>query len=86
MKKLKAKLINYILRHYTDYDEIKRKNEELHQDIYALVKKENEIDGLSTRLRWEIKFGMEKVIMFGDAEKENFGFTGFLTFDVEKYT
>ena len=68
-----------ISRFAPDYEEIKAENKELKQDIYNLIRKENEIEGRTVKMHWKMAFDTEDIIMFGDATKTDGKFTGFLS-------
>lgn len=45
---------------------LKAKNEKLKEDIYNLIKRENEVEGMTTQIKWTITFNTEDMIMFGN--------------------
>ena len=70
--------INFIINRFApDYEKIKTENKELKQDIYNLIAKENEIDGITTKTRWEFKFKKENAMMFSTLRTDVWGRTSF---------
>jgi hypothetical protein len=53
------------MKRVTSYQKLKAENQKLKQDIYNLVKKENEIDGIETKVRYCMIYGVQDSIMFG---------------------
>lgn len=68
-----------ISRFVPDYEKTKAENKELKQDIYNLVKKENEVEGVAVKMRWKMVFDTEDMIMFGDATGTDGEFKGLLS-------
>lgn len=85
MKYLKTKFIAFVISRFTpDYHKIKSENKELKQDIsnlkqdiYNLIRKENEVEGLMTEIRWRMAFYEDDMLMLGDAT--NTELTGILS-------
>ena len=79
-EKIKACFIAFVISRFApDYEKTKAENKELKQDIYNLIRKENEVDGMTVKMRWEMVFDTEDVIMFGDASKTDVNFQGLLS-------
>ena len=86
MKYLKLKyaqikdcFINFVIRRFTpDYEKIKAENKELKQDIYNLIRKENEVEGITVKIRWNMIFDTDDMIWLGDATKTDDKFQGML--------
>ena len=77
---IKACFIAFVISRFTpDYEKTKAENKELKQDIYNLIIKENEVEGMTVKMRWEMIFDTEDMIMFGDATKTDGKFKGFLS-------
>jgi len=69
-KQIKACFTTFVISRFApDYEKTKAENKKLRQDIYNLIKKENEIEGITTKARWEFTFNTEEIMMFGDATK-----------------
>ncbi len=49
----------------TSYQKLKEENKKLKQDIYKLIVKEKEIEGIETKLFWQMAFDAEEVIFSG---------------------
>jgi len=78
--KLKQWFLYIVISRFTpDYEKTKTENKELKQDIYNLIKKENEIEGMTVKMRWKMVFDTEDMIMFGDATKTDGKFQGLLS-------
>ena len=78
--KIKACFIAFVISRFApDYEKIKARNKELEQDIYNLIRKENEADGMSTKVRWSMIFDTEDMLMRGDGNKTDNKFQGFLS-------
>lgn len=58
-------LITFIINKFTDYNHLQSENKRLKQDIYNLVIKENDLEGLTTKVKWNIIFRMSEVALFG---------------------
>ena len=77
---IKACFIAFVISRFTpDYEKTKAENKELKQDIYNLVRKENEVEGVAVKIRWKIVFDTEDMIMFGDATNTDDKFQGVLS-------
>ena len=80
LQQFKAFFIAFVISRFApDYENIKKENENLKQDIYSLIEEENTINGITTKTRWKMRFDMDKVIMFGDATKKSDAFSGILS-------
>ena len=55
----------------TSYQKLKLENQELKKDIFNLVRKENELDGITTKARYSIMYDTHDAIMFGSRTTEN---------------
>ena len=65
---IKACFIAFVISRFTpDYEKIKAENKELKQDIYNLIRKENEIEGMTVKIRQKMMFDTDDMILFGDA-------------------
>lgn len=53
----------------TSYQKLKLENEKLKQDIYNLVRKEKEMIGIETKMRYEIIYQMSDAIWMGSPMK-----------------
>jgi uncharacterized protein with gpF-like domain len=63
----------------SSYQKLKLENQKLKQDIFNLVRKENEIDGITTKARYSMIYDTTDLIMFGSRTTENnSAFTGIL--------
>lgn len=49
----------------TTYQKLKAENKKLKEDIYNLIRKEKEMIGIQTRMRYELEFQLEETIWFG---------------------
>ena len=77
---IKACFIAFVISRFApDYEKTKAKNKELKQDIYNLIRKENEIEGMIVRIHWEMVFDTEDMIWFGDATKTDDKLQGLLS-------
>ena len=78
---IKSSFVNFVISRFApDYKEIKAENEKLKQDIYHLIKKRHEIEGMTAEVRWKIVFDAEEMIMYGAAiERKDGNFLGFLS-------
>ena len=63
MKRFKKYLISKLV---PDYFDIKAKNKELMHDIYNLINKSDEIEGIQTKIFWKIYFDAEDMLWAGD--------------------
>ena len=78
--KIKACFIAFVISRFApDYEKTKAENKDLKQDIYNLIRKENEVEGMTVKMRWKMVFDTEDMIMFGDATETNGKFEGFLS-------
>jgi Txe/YoeB family toxin of Txe-Axe toxin-antitoxin module len=74
---IKACFIAFVISRFTpDYEKIKAENKELKQDIYNLIRKENEVEGMTVKMRWKIAFDTDDMIWFGDSTKTGDKFQG----------
>jgi len=55
----------------TSYQKLKLENQELKKDIFNLVRKENELDGITTKARYSIMYDTHDRIMFGSRTTDN---------------
>ena len=63
----------------SSYQKLKLENQKLKQDIFNLVRKENAIDGITTKARYSMIYDTTDAIMFGSGTTENnSSFTGIL--------
>ena len=70
--RIKTYFITFVISRFVpDYEKIKAENKELKQDIYNLIVKENEIDGIKTKIQWKIVFDIDDMILSGDATKND---------------
>jgi hypothetical protein len=77
---IKACFIAFVISRFApDYDKTKAENKELKQDIYNLIRKENKVEGLTVKMRWEMAFDMDDMIWFGNATKTDGKFKGLLS-------
>ena len=77
---IKACFIAFVISRFApDYEKTKAENKELKQDIYNLIRKENEVEGMTVKIHWKMVFDTEDMIMFGDATKTDNKFQGFLS-------
>ena len=64
----------------TSYQKLKLENQELKKDIFNLVRKENEIDGITTKARYSMMHDTHDAIMFGSRTMDNDSmFSGIMT-------
>jgi hypothetical protein len=54
----------------TSYQKLKLENKNLMQNIFNLVVKENEIEGILTKAMYSITFKINDLIMFGSSESK----------------
>jgi hypothetical protein len=74
---IKACFIAFVISRFTpDYEKIKAENKDLKQDIYNLIRKENEVEGITVKIRWKMVFDINDMIWFGDATKTDGKFQG----------
>lgn len=63
----------------TSYQKLKLENQKLKQDIFNLVRKENELDGITTKAKYSFMYDTHNAIMFGSMIKDNnSGFSGIM--------
>lgn len=74
---MKNKLIKFILS-FTDYDRLKKENEELKKDIYILVEKQGELDCFMVIGRWKMQYMIDGIYWFGNAGVECNEFQGII--------
>lgn len=78
--KTKALFLAFVISRFApDYEKTKAENKELKQDIYNLIRKENEVEGLTVKMRWKLVFDMEDMIWTGDATNIDNKFQGLLS-------
>lgn len=78
--RIKACFIAFVISRFApDYEKTKAENKELKQDIYNLVRKENQVEGITVKMRWEMVFDTEDMIMYGDATNTDGKFQGLLS-------
>ena len=76
---IKACFIAFVIRRFApDYKKTKAENKKLKQDIYNLVRKENQAEGMTVKMRWKMVFDTEDMIMLGDATNTDNQLQGFL--------
>jgi len=68
MKKIKEK-----------YKLLKAENKNLRQDIYDLIRKENEEEGIVVKMRWNMLFNAEDMVWMGGENNTETKFQGFLS-------
>ena len=68
MKKIKEK-----------YKLLKAENKKLQQDIYNLIRKENEEEGIVVRMRWTMIFNAEDILWMGGENNTDTKFQGLLS-------
>lgn len=74
---IKACFIAFVISRFApDYEKTKAENKELKQDIYNLIRKENEVEGMTVKIRWNIILDIEDMIWFGDVTKTDGKFQG----------
>lgn len=77
---IKACFIAFVISRFApDYEKIKTENKELKQDIYNLVRKESEVEGMTAKMRWKMIFDTNDMIWYGDAAKTGDKFQGILS-------
>ena len=77
---IKACFIAFVISRFApDYEKTKAENKELKQDIYNLVRKENQDEGMTVKMRWKMVFDTEDMIMFGDATNTDNQLQGLLS-------
>ena len=77
---IKACFIAFVISRFApDYEKTKDENKELKQDIYNLIRKENEVEGITVKMRWKIVFDTDDMIWFGDITKKDDKFRGLLS-------
>jgi hypothetical protein len=77
---IKACFIDFVISRFApDYEKTKAENKELKQDIYNLVRKANQAEGITVKMRWKMIFDTDEIIMFGDATKTDGKFQGLLS-------
>ena len=75
-----SRFIAFIISRFTpDYEKIKAENKELKKDIYNLVRKENEVEGISVKIRWKMLLDTDDMIWHGDATETDGKFQGLLS-------
>ena len=76
---IKACFIAFVISRFVpDYEKTKAENKELKQDIYNLIRKENEVGGMTVKMRWKMVFDTNDMIWSGDATKIDNNFQGLL--------
>jgi hypothetical protein len=73
---MKTKILNYILRNFTDYYEIKNKNTQLESEINLLIEEPESIEAMMLISSYRFKYNVEKQIISG--EVSNGELTGIL--------
>ena len=53
------------------YQKLKLENQKLKQDIFNLVRKENELDGITTKAIYSMMYDKHDAIVFGSRTTEN---------------
>ena len=77
---IKACFIAFVISRFApDYENTKAENKELKQDIHNLIRKENEVEGMTVKMRWNMVFDTEDMMMLGDATKTDGKFQGLLS-------
>ena len=77
---IKACFISFAVSRFApDFEKTKDENKKLKQDIYNLVRKENQVEGISVKMRWNMIFSTEDMIMCGDATNTDNQFQGLLS-------
>jgi len=65
---MRNRLRNIIINYFVpDYYSIKSKNKELKQDIYNIIRKENQAEGIQSKMFWNMNFDIEDMLWMGDA-------------------
>ena len=62
----------------TSYQKLKAENKRLRQDIYNLVRKKNEIEGIATFMKYDIQYSCEDMVWGGSLPEGNNTYTGLL--------
>jgi hypothetical protein len=74
---IKACFIAFVISRFTpDYEKTKAENKELKQDIYNLIRKGNEVEGIAVKIHWKMVFDTDDVIWFGNATETDGKFQG----------
>jgi len=77
---IKACFITFVISRFApDYEKTKAENKELKQDIYNLIRKENEVEGMTVKMRWKMVFDTDDMIWFGDSTNTGGKFQGLLS-------
>ena len=77
---IKTYFIAFVISRFApDYERTKAENKELKQDIYNLIRKENEVEGMTAKMRWEMVFDKNDMIWFGGAIKTDGELQGLLS-------
>ena len=77
---IKACFIAFVISRFApDYEKTKAENKELKEDIYNLIIKENQSEGITVKMKWKMVYDTEDMIIFGDATKTDGKFQGLLS-------
>ena len=60
----------------TSYQKLKAENKKLRQDIFNLVRKKNEIEGIETFMKYDIQYSFEYLAFIGSPTNESVVYTG----------
>ena len=75
--KILNKLIDFVLKKYTGYYEIKAENEKLKKDIYILVEKKDK-DYITVWSKYKTSYMINEMVWYGDVGRELKKFDGIL--------
>ena len=60
-----------VISRLSSYQKLKLENEKLRQDIYNLVRKEKEMIGIETKMRYEMEYQLGDVVWMGSPSVNN---------------
>lgn len=67
-----------VSRRLSAYQKLKAENEKLKKDIYNLVRNADKMDGIQTKVKYEMQYKMSDAVWFGDTTKTPMQFSGIL--------
>ena len=65
-----------VSRRLSAYQKLKAENEKLKHDIYNLVRNADKMDGIQTKMKYEMQYKVGDAVWFGDATKSPTKFSG----------
>jgi len=66
----------------SSYQKLKAEITKLRKDIYCLVRERDEVSGIEVNLKYELLYGMDEMVMFGEPAHSGKIVRGFFDLDV----